>query len=98
MQSDWRGEKRMTSAPKRAMSNRLEAVAISSIVQQARPIGMGHIEFVRIQLMAESAVVTMTSPSILLLYASSELAVTMKLKNQGNLPSHPPHARRFCFG
>ena len=67
MQSDWRGEKRMTSAPKREMSNRLEAVAISSIAQQARPIGIGHMEFVRSQLMAASARVTMTSPSILLL-------------------------------
>ena len=50
MQSDWRGEKRMTSAPKRAMSKRLDAVAISSIAQQARPIGIGHMELVRTQL------------------------------------------------
>ena len=49
------------------MSNRLAAVAMSSIAQQARPIGIGHIEFDRIQLMTESARETITSPSILLL-------------------------------
>jgi hypothetical protein len=52
--SDCRGEKRMTSAPKRAMSNREQAVAIISIAQQAKPIGMGHKEFFRIQLMQAS--------------------------------------------
>src|SRR5688572_29586890 len=95
MQSDWRGEKRMTSAPKRAMSNRLEAVAISSMAQQARPMGIGHMEFVRSQLTAESSRVTVTSPSILLLYVTSGPAVTMCVKNQPKLPPHPPQARRF---
>jgi hypothetical protein len=57
----------MTSAPKRAMSNRLDAVPISSMAQQARPMGIGHMELVRIQLMTASARDTMTSPSILLL-------------------------------
>ena len=37
IRSAWRGEPRKTSAPKRAMSNRLEAVQIISIAQQARP-------------------------------------------------------------
>ena len=57
----------MTSAPKRAISKRLEAVAMSSIAQQAKPIGMGHMELLRTQLIAASTVVGMTSPSILLL-------------------------------
>jgi hypothetical protein len=61
----WRGEKRMTSAPNRAMSNRDDAVAMSSMAQQAKPMGMGHNEFLRIQLMAESNWVKMTFPSIL---------------------------------
>ncbi len=67
MQSAWRGEKRKTSAPKRAMSKRLEAVAISSMAQQASPMGIGHTELARIQLITASARVTMTSPSILVL-------------------------------
>ena len=67
MQSDWRGEKRITSAPKRAMSNRLDAVPINSMAQQARPMGIGHMELERIQLITASARVTTTSPSILLL-------------------------------
>jgi hypothetical protein len=50
--------------PKREMSKRLDAVAISSIAQQARPIGIGHSEFLRIQLMAASTRVTITLPSI----------------------------------
>ena len=54
----------MTSAPKRAMSNRAEAVAISSIAQQARPIGIGQREFLRIQFIAASSRVKMTLPSI----------------------------------
>ena len=59
------GENRITSMPKREMSNRLDAVAINSIAQQARPIGIGHSEFLRIQLMAASTRVTITLPSIL---------------------------------
>src|SRR5512135_212663 len=35
--SAWRGEPRNTSAPNRAISNRLDAVQIISIAQQARP-------------------------------------------------------------
>ena len=37
MTSAWRGLPRKTSAPKRAMSNRLLAVQIISMAQQARP-------------------------------------------------------------
>ncbi len=44
----------MTSMPKREMSKREEAVAMSSMAQQARPMGMGQREFLRIQLMAAS--------------------------------------------
>jgi hypothetical protein len=55
----------MTSAPNRAMSKREDAVAISSMAQQASPIGIGHSEFLRIQLMAESNWVKITFPSIL---------------------------------
>jgi hypothetical protein len=65
MTSLWRGEKRITSAPKRAMSKRDEAEPISSMAQQARPIGMGQSEFFRIQLIAASAFVKMILPSIL---------------------------------
>ena len=72
--SDWRGEKRITSMPKREMSNRLAPVAISSMAQQASPIGIGQMEFLRPQLMptsrfrwnqcsAASRRVTTTSPS-----------------------------------
>src|SRR3954470_8678480 len=35
--SAWRGDPRKTSAPNRAVSNRLDAVQIISIAQQARP-------------------------------------------------------------
>jgi hypothetical protein len=63
--SDWRGENRITSAPNRAMSNRLAPVAINSIAQQASPMGIGHNEFLRNQLIAASTRVTMTSPSTL---------------------------------
>ena len=87
--SDWRGEKRMTSAPNRAMSKRLEAVAMSSMAQHASPIGMGHNEFVRIQLIAASARVTITSPSILLLYPSSVFAETMSSVQDVNHPTVP---------
>jgi hypothetical protein len=39
-------------------------VAINSIAQQASPIGIGHSEFLRIQLMAASTRVMMMLPSI----------------------------------
>src|SRR6266571_1566354 len=55
--SDWRGEKAWRSIPKRARSNRLAAVAMNSMAQQAVPKGMGHRELARdwftAQLMSE---------------------------------------------
>ena len=42
IRSAWRGEPRKTSAPNRAMSNRLDAVQIISIAQQASPKPSGH--------------------------------------------------------
>src|SRR5271165_1484684 len=50
IRSDWRGEGRNTSAPKRAMSKREAPIDIISIAQQARPNVMGQIEFLRTQL------------------------------------------------
>src|SRR5580692_8546971 len=70
MTSDWRGENRMTSAPKRAISKRAAPVAMSSMAQQASPIGIGQSEFLRIQLMAVSSRVKMTFPSIFESYAT----------------------------
>jgi hypothetical protein len=63
MTSHWRGENRITSAPKREISKRAEAVAISSIAQQARPIGIGQSEFLRVQFIAASRRVKITLPS-----------------------------------
>ena len=57
IRSHWRGLKRITSAPNRARSNRLDAVAISSIPQQAVANGIGHRLFERAQLAAASSVV-----------------------------------------
>ena len=62
MRSDWRGEGRRHSAPKRAMSKRDAPIDIISIAQQARPNVSGQMEFLRIQLTAESSVVS-TTPS-----------------------------------
>jgi hypothetical protein len=64
MTSHCRGENRITSAPKREMSKRDAPVAINSIAQHARPIGIGQSEFFRIQFIAESRRVKMTLPSI----------------------------------
>src|SRR5688500_10148371 len=49
IRSLWRGLKRIASAPKRARSYRLDAVAISSIPQQAVANGIGHNELRRAQ-------------------------------------------------
>ena len=53
--SAWRGEKLIRSMPKRARSNRLAAVAMNSMAQQAVPNGMGHREFLRAQLTRKSS-------------------------------------------
>src|SRR5579864_5742472 len=57
-----RGDGRNTSAPKRAISKRAAPMDIISMAQQARPNVMGQIELLRIQLTAESSVVS-TTPS-----------------------------------
>src|SRR6201993_4423700 len=57
-----RGDGRKTSAPKRAISKRAAPIDIISIAQQAKPNVMGQIELLRIQLTAESSVVS-TTPS-----------------------------------
>jgi hypothetical protein len=62
--SHCRGEKRITSAPKREISKREAAVAINSIAQHASPIGIGQSEFLRTQLSAASNRVKITLPSI----------------------------------
>ena len=62
IRSDWRGEGRNTSAPKRAISKRDAPIDIISMAQQARPKVIGQMEFLRIQLTAESSVVR-TTPS-----------------------------------
>src|ERR1700745_641472 len=53
--SAWRGEKLCRSMPKRAMSNRLAAVAMYSIAQQAVPNGIGQSELARAQLVRKSS-------------------------------------------
>src|ERR671931_1037222 len=53
--SAWRGEKLWRSIPKRARSNRLAAVAMYSMAQQAVPNGMGQSELERAQLVRKSS-------------------------------------------
>src|ERR1043166_3159220 len=74
MTSHWRGEKRITSAPKREISKREAAVAISSIAQQASPIGIGQSEFLRTQFNAASKRVKITLPSIFESYAVARVS------------------------
>src|ERR1700757_2270757 len=62
IRSDWRGDGRKTSAPKRAISKRAAPIDIISIAQQANPNVMGQMELLRIQLIAASRVVS-TTPS-----------------------------------
>src|SRR3954452_19247895 len=52
-----RGEKLIRSIPKRARSNRLAAVAMNSMAQQAVPKGIGQSEFERAQLVRKSSLV-----------------------------------------
>src|SRR5215216_6064213 len=54
-----RGEKLIRSMPNRAMSNRLAAVAMYSMAQQAVPNGIGQSEFERAQLVRKSSFVVM---------------------------------------
>src|SRR5687768_8025560 len=60
--SAWRGEKLIRSMPNLARSNRLAAVAMNSIAQQAVPNGIGQSEFARLQLTRKSRRVA-TQPS-----------------------------------
>ena len=53
--SAWRGEKLWRSMPNRAISNRLAAVAMYSMAQQAVPNGMGQRELERAQLVRKSS-------------------------------------------
>ena len=57
IRSHCRGLNRMTSAPNRAMSNRLAPTAISSMPQQAVANGIGQRLYLRHQLTTESSVV-----------------------------------------
>src|SRR5436305_4192437 len=57
IRSHWRGLNRMTSAPNRAMSNRLAPTAISSMPQQAVANGIGQRLYFRHQFTTASAVV-----------------------------------------
>jgi hypothetical protein len=50
-----RGEKLCRSMPKRAISNRLAAVAMYSMAQQAVPNGIGQSELARAQLVRKSS-------------------------------------------
>src|ERR1035441_3954380 len=54
IRSDWRGEPRNTSAPKREISKRDADIDIISMAQQARPKDMGQMEFLRPQLITQS--------------------------------------------
>src|SRR5579864_5509779 len=71
IRSLWRGDGRNTSAPKRAISNREAPIDIISMAQQANPNVMGHIELLRIQLTAESRVVSTTPSGVGLPYVRS---------------------------
>src|SRR5664279_4756009 len=57
IRSDWRGDPRNTSAPKRAMSNRDALIDIISMAQQANPNVIGQMEFFLAQFTALSRVV-----------------------------------------
>src|SRR5262249_26389177 len=63
MRSAWRGDERMTSAPKREMSKRGAMIAIISIAQQARPNPTGQIAFARAQFTSVSTLVKRTPRS-----------------------------------
>ena len=78
IKSDWRGEPRITSAPKREMSYRDPIMDIISIAQQASPNDIGQIEFLRAQLMALSRVVVTMLPE-----GSPASSSSMRANNSG---------------
>src|SRR5438552_11800394 len=87
IRSDWRGEPRNTSAPKRAISKREADIDIISIAQQAKPKDIGQMEFFLAQLIAfPSVVVTIPSESKL----SSNPASSMRANKSAG-----PLARGF---
>jgi len=81
------------------MSNRAHAVAIISIAQHARPIGIGQSEFFLIQLIAASRRVKTTLPSIFESYAPCASVVRSPelTSRDGNppLPGLKPRCRDF---
>src|SRR3954464_982006 len=72
--SAWRGEKRGNSAPKRAMSYLLAAVAMNSIPQQAVTKGYWNSDHFRAQLTASASLPVMASNPMLLLPPDGALA------------------------
>src|SRR4051812_39274325 len=72
--SAWRGEKRGNSAPKRAMSYLLAAVAMNSIPQQAVTKGYWNSDHLRAQLTASASLPVMASNPMLLLPTDGALA------------------------
>src|SRR5581483_7603479 len=80
MRSDWRGEPRNTSAPKRAMSKREALMDIISMAQQASPNDMGQMEFLRAQLIAWSSFANST-PSFAAAASLSTRALSMRANN-----------------
>src|SRR5690349_15539119 len=95
IRSDWRGEPRNTSAPKRAISNREALMDIISMAQQARPNDMGQMEFARAQLMAlSSVVITMPSDAAV----RSRYSLSMRANNSaGPLASGVSSISLFLF-
>src|SRR5665213_3657278 len=79
IRSDWRGEPRMTSAPKREISKREPIIDIISIAQQARPKLMGQMAFLRPQLTTlPRVVITIDSPN-----SSTSGSWSMRAKSSG---------------
>src|SRR5215208_7742173 len=87
-----RGEKLIRSMPKRARSNRLAAVAMNSMAQQAVPKGMGQSELLRAQLVRKSSrVVTQLGETDETVVPSSPLYSVAGLVN----PIAALHASRY---
>ncbi len=98
IRSHCRGLNRMTSAPKRAMSNRLAPTAISSMPQHAVAKGIGQRLYFRHQLMTESRVVSSVFSGISSLLAgwtSSDPPIPTRMNRAGTaLGSLPTAIRR----
>ena len=74
----------MTSAPNLEISKRADAAAMSSMAQQARPMGIGQSEFLRIQLIQASSREKMMLPSILESYAAGAVVTIRAQYGRGN--------------